>query len=299
MTTVGRATAGIASAGAVAWLAGCSALYLRALGRVGYEGSDPAATGLTPAPEQLEVRTADGLRLLAWHLPGTQPAAVVVSGGNRGWAGDVLGIATALQRTGLHVVVHGWRGTPGCDPAPHTLGVHERRDLEAVLDVTESRLGRLPVGLLGYSLGGAVAIAVAGSDPRVRALCTDCAFDDPRRVLGQGVSRTLRIPGPVLTAPVGAALALRAGARLSDFRPLESISRIPPRPLLIIHGGADGSVPPDHARRLHDAAGPGAELWIQPGVGHCGGYDADREEYVRRVGDFFRDALRVDTTTNM
>src|SRR5205807_1489444 len=217
---------GIASAGAIAWLAGCSALYQRAMGRVGRDLPDPAA--LTPAPDVLEVRTGDGLRLLAWHLPGTLPAGVVVSGGNRAGAGDVLGIATALQRAGLHVVVHGWRGTPGCDPAPHTLGVHERRDLQAVIDAVERRLGRLPLGLLGYSLGGAVAIAVAASDPRVRAVCTDCAFDDPRRVLGQGVWRTLRIPGPVLTAPVGAVLALRAAARFSDFPPLEAVSRIRP-----------------------------------------------------------------------
>jgi uncharacterized protein len=291
VNAAGRATAGIASAGAIAWVAGCSVLYRRALGRVGYVESDPATTGLTLAPEVLDVRTADGLRLLAWHLRGTLPAVVVVSGGNRGWAGDGLGIATALQRAGLHVIVHGWRGTPGCDRAPHTLGVHERRDLQAVIDAAGRRLGALPLGLLGYSLGGAVAIAVAGSDPRVRAVCTDCAFDDPRRVLGQGVWRTLRIPGAVLTAPVGAVLALRAGARFSDFRPLESVSRIPPRPLLLIHGGADTSVPPGHARRLHDAAGPGAELWIQPGVGHCGGYDADREGYVRRVSGFLVDAL--------
>jgi pimeloyl-ACP methyl ester carboxylesterase len=286
----GLRTAAAAAAGTagLVWLGGCVALHQRAMGRVRRPDvpAEPEVRG-----ERLDVRTADGLRLLAWHLPGTRPAVVVVSGGNRGWAGDVLGVATDLQRSGLHVVVHGWRGTPGCDPSPHSLGVHERRDLGAVLDATRRQLGDLPLGLLGYSMGGAVAISVAATDPRVRAVCTDCAFDDPRRVLGDGVRRVLRLPGPVLTLPVGAWLVLRTGARLSDLRPLRRVAGIAPRRLLLIHGGADASVPPDHARRLHAAAGPGAELWILPGTGHCGGYQADRGAYVQRVAGFFEDAL--------
>jgi fermentation-respiration switch protein FrsA (DUF1100 family) len=291
VTRCRRAAAGLASAAGLAWLGGCALLYRRALGRVTRDVDATTAPGLATPPERLEARTADGLRLLAWHLPGSRPAVVVVSGGNRGWAGDVLGIAAALQRAGLHVIVHGWRGTPGCDPAPHTLGVHERRDLAAVLDATERRLGALPLGLLGFSLGGAVAIAVAASDPRVRAVCTDCAFDDPRRVLGEGVWRVLRIPGPVLTGPVTALLALRTGARLGDFRPLSRVGEIAPRPLLLIHGGGDVSVPPGHGRRLYGAAGAGASLWIQPGVGHCGGYEADQDAYVGRVTGFFKAGL--------
>jgi fermentation-respiration switch protein FrsA (DUF1100 family) len=290
VTVLRRVAVAMGAAGSVAWTAGCAALHHRAMGRVRRRDVAAPADPRVPA-ERLEVRTSDGLRLLAWYLPGTRAATVVVSGGNRGWAGDVLGIATALRDAGFHVVVHGWRGTPGCDPAPHTLGVHERRDLEAVLDAARRRLGGLPLGLLGYSMGGAVAISVAGSDPRVAAVCTDCAFDDPLRVLGEGVRRVLRIPGPVLTVPVQALLALRTGARMTDLRPLRRVGEIAPRPLLLIHGGDDASVPSGHGRRLLAAAGPGATLWLLPGVGHCGGYDAGREEYVRRVTGFFEDAL--------
>src|SRR4029077_16633430 len=108
--------------------------------------------------ETLDVRTEDGGRLAAWYLPGTLRAAIAVSGGYRGRAGDVLGISAALQRAGFHVFVYGWRGTPGSDVAAHTLGVHERDDLLAVIDAAAARLGTIPIGLLGYSLGGSVSI---------------------------------------------------------------------------------------------------------------------------------------------
>ena len=285
---------GAAALAGAAWMGACASLYWHAFRPVRW-GED-AERGWTPADlgvphESLEARTRDGLRLIAWYLPGTRPAAVVVSGGYRGRAGDVLGISAGLQRAGFHVVVYGWRGTPGSDPAAHTLGVYERRDLEAAVDAVAARLGDVPIGLLGYSLGGAVSLVVAADDPRVRAVCADSAFSDPLAVLADGVERVLRIPGAVLTAPVAALVARRTGARLSDFQPLTAVGRIAPRPVLLIHGDQDAAVPLSHARRLHDAAGEPRELWVVPGAGHVGAYFADREQYLRRVRDFFERSL--------
>ena len=64
------------------------------------------------AYEELEVRTADGFRLLTWLLPGSRDAAVVISGGHRGHISDVLGIAAALRRAGFSVVVDGFGAAP-------------------------------------------------------------------------------------------------------------------------------------------------------------------------------------------
>jgi alpha-beta hydrolase superfamily lysophospholipase len=294
VTGARRVTGAVLTGAGLAWLAGCAVLHRRAFGAVGGaagRGGDPVPADLGVLHEGLEVRTGDGLRLLAWHLPGTRPAVVVVSAGNRGRAGDVLEVGAAFQRAGFHVVVHGWRGTAGSDPAPHTLGVHEREDLRAVLDAVTRRLPGLPVGLLGFSLGGAVAIDVAATDPRVRAVCADSAFSDPWTVLGEGVRRVLRLPGPVLTAPVAALLALRTGARLRTFSPLRRVGGIAPRPLLLVHGEADLSVPAVHSRRLHRAAGASASLWLLPGVGHVGAFGDNRHEYLRRVGGFLEQSL--------
>jgi dipeptidyl aminopeptidase/acylaminoacyl peptidase len=288
----------LAAVGAAAlggsWAAACATLYWRAFAarRWGLE----ADRGWTPddlaAPSRpVSLRARDGVDVGGWYLPGTRPAGVVVSGGYRGRAGDVLGVATALQRAGFHVLVYGWRGTPGSGVAAHTLGVHERQDLEAAIDGLEACAGRVPIGLLGISLGGAVSIVVGADDLRVRAVCTDSAFCDPTDVLGDGVRRVMRMPSGVLTRPVAALLARRTGAQLREFRPLDSVGRLAPRPLLLIHGGADLQVHPRHSERLLAFAQEPKQLWMLDGVAHVGAYFADREAYVRRVAAFFAESL--------
>ncbi len=287
---VGRTVA----AGAAGWAAACGLVYWRTFRRLPRSHRD--SRRLTPADfelayEELEVLTADRLRLLTWLLPGTRDAVVVVSGGYRGHISDVLGIGAALRRAGFSVVAYGWRGTPGSDTAPHTLGANERRDLTAVLDAIGDRLGPLPIGLLGYSMGGAVSISVGADDPRVRAVCADSAFADPVTLLEERLRHQLHLPAPVLADPVMALMARRTGARLAEFRPVAAVARLAPRPLLLIHGDADASVPVEHGRRLYAAAGDPRDLWVLPGVGHVGGYFANRTAYVERVIDFFDRAL--------
>ena len=291
MRRASKVAGGSASLVALAWAGACAFVYRRAFGRryIDPRMTTPDDYGATH--ETLDVRTADGVRLAAWYLPGTLPAAIVVSGGYRGRAGDVLGISAALQRAGFHVAVYGWRGTPGSDVAAHTLGVYERNDLMAVLDALAARLGNVPLGLLGYSMGGAVSISVAADDQRVRAVCTDSAFADPRLLIGERVHSALRVPAAVVMAPVVAMFARRTGARLTDFRPALVVERIAPRPFLIIHGEADATVPVHHAELLYAAAKEPKELWRLPGIGHVGAYFADRSTYVARVLEFFRRGL--------
>jgi putative redox protein len=55
------------------------------------------------------------------------------------------------------------------------------------------------------------------------------------------------------------------GQRLS---PVEWVSDIAPRPLLLLHGDADDTVHPDSVHALFERAGKGKELRMLPGVGH-------------------------------
>jgi putative redox protein len=51
-------------------------------------------------------------------------------------------------------------------------------------------------------------------------------------------------------------------------RPVDWIDRIPPRPLLLIHGTRDDVVRFSHARRLYERVKGKAELCIVEGAGH-------------------------------
>ena len=125
------------------------------------------------------------------------------------------------------------------------------------------------VWLCGFAAGGSLALCAAGEDPEVRgvaALAAPADFADraadPRRFVAQaraaGVIRDPAFPPD-----------LDAWAReLRDVRPLNLVPRIPPRPILLVHGGADEVVPILDARALADAAEGQAELRTLVGAGH-------------------------------
>ncbi|HSH60797.1 MAG TPA: prolyl oligopeptidase family serine peptidase, partial [Acidimicrobiales bacterium] len=55
---------------------------------------------------------------------------------------------------------------------------------------------------------------------------------------------------------------------LSEIRPAVLVSKVPPRPVLVVHGSEDDTVPVSDARALADATEGEAELRVITGAGH-------------------------------
>ena len=142
-------------------------------------------------------------------------------------------------------------------------------DLKVAVDVLLGAPGVNAVWLCGFAAGGSLAICAAGEDPRV---CGVAAFsapadfadraNDARRFVSQaravGVIRDPGFPPD-----------LDAWAReLREIRPLNLIGKIPPRPILLVHGANDEVVPVLDARALADAANAQVELRVLPGAAH-------------------------------
>ncbi|MGH7572777.1 MAG: prolyl oligopeptidase family serine peptidase, partial [Gemmatimonadota bacterium] len=70
-----------------------------------------------------------------------------------------------------------------------------------------------------------------------------------------------------------------------EIAPVDAIGGLD-KPMLVIHGTGDVTVPSEHAERL--AAEAAADLWLVTGAHHCGAYFVDREAYTARVTAFFQ-----------
>ena len=74
--------------------------------------------------------------------------------------------------------------------------------------------------------------------------------------------------------------------------PEEYVSRLPPRPLLVIHGTEDHIVPFDLGQRLYEAASEPKELYVAEGARHATPWLREGPRFERRVVEFFVGALQ-------
>ncbi|MGH9280624.1 MAG: alpha/beta hydrolase family protein [Acidimicrobiales bacterium] len=222
---------------------------------------------------------SDGLKLAA-HIAraavvgaGPPPGLVLCHGFPTGPGGAATSAQTypaladrlALE-TGWAVLTFNFRGT-GESEGNFSLGGWVS-DLKAAVAHLLSE-GVSGVWLAGSSTGGGLAIWLAADEPKVRgvaALAAPATFDvwaaHPRRFLDHarqmGVIRDRTFPDD----------PERWVAELSEIRPLDVVARIPPRPLLIVHGSDDDTIPSQDARTLATATDGAADLRLLPGAGH-------------------------------
>ena len=244
--------------------------------------------------EDVDLTTADGINFGAWFFrqPGS-PQTIIVSGGHKGQRSGVLGICVALWRKGFNVITYSYRGYPGSDRAPVTMGIREVLELQAAIAFARKRVKGIRLGLLGYSMGAVVSLLGAAGEPGVEALVLDSPFSDLRRELRENIHRRLHVPATPLIWMIGLWLRWRTGARLSECSPESVLPALEPRPLFFIHGGADEITGVHHSRLLHDAYRGPREIWIAQGSPHTGAYFADRQLYVERVAGFFARHLHL------
>ena len=279
------------SLGCLLWGAAGSA---RVVQRVRYHSPlTPADFGLPYEPARFT--SADGVSLDAWWIRRPDPTGVLVLLHGFGASkADLLDVAVDFNHScPFDLLMLDFRAHGASGGETISFGLREVLDVEAALKAAaaDPRVGRLPVGCYGVSMGGAIAFLAAARFPAIRAVATDSSYADTAQAIAGAQRLTYHIPRIPLGQMVLWGTEFRLGRPLRETSPVRVIGRISPRPVLLVHGGMDAGIPPGEARRLHAAARDPKELWIVPEAEHAACFYRDRREYVRRVGGFFQNAF--------
>ena len=252
------------------------------------------AVTVTPAHFGIDYSTvafdsSDGLRLEGWMMPNNGSRSVVIvchgHGSNRG---DVLGVADMLHDNGYGIFMFDFRAHGESEGSLATLGWLETNDLKGAIGYLKETADPDSIGVLGFSMGGAVAITTAGQISDIDAVVADSAFADRSRLISMAVRNVLPTPFDHLTVM----FARMQGMSVDENLPSEHAGMISPGALMIIQGDEDHLVEVEDARLLYANAKEPKELWVVPDTPHVSAYMTEREEYERRVLGFFDRHLR-------
>jgi pimeloyl-ACP methyl ester carboxylesterase len=221
--------------------------------------------------------------LTAFFRPPANGRLVILLHGTGADRSQLLPEARMLARHGFGVLSLDW---PGHGESGGTIqwDEPERQALTRAIDWARQAPGAKPgqVGLLGFSIGSWIALQVASGDERVYALALTGAFAD---VTDQLVKQGGR--WGALSSGLALLTARLHGMRYWEKRSEDLIGRLSPRPVLLIAGTADRTVPPSMTERLYQFAREPKSLWLVPGADH-GEYAAVAPvEYERRLVQFF------------
>ena len=220
----------------------------------------PALAGL-PQAEEVALRSSDGERLIAWHVPPRAGQKLVIYFQGNAGALDLRAERFGrLTADGTGVLAICYRGYGGSTGSPSEAGLI--RDALAAYDYAVARHPAARIVLWGESLGTGVAVALA-AERDVGGVILDAPFSS--------------------IADVGAAAYPFAPVRWLIKDPFHSDRRIARvhAPLLIRHGEGDAVVPIRFGERLFALANEPKRFEGFAGEGHVitderGGMDSVR-----------------------
>jgi fermentation-respiration switch protein FrsA (DUF1100 family) len=207
----------------------------------------PDAAGLPEAEEHV-LTTADGEKVIVWHVPAKPGHAVVLFfHGNGDFLAGRVSRFKAITSDGTGLVALSFRGYAGSTGSPSEQGL--LRDAEAAYAFTTARYAADRIVVWGFSLGTGVAVAVASEHP---------------------IGRLILEAPYTSTVDVAASLFPIVPVRLLMRDPFHSDQRIAQVkvPLLVMHGENDPAIPIRFGERLFGMANEPRQFVRFPGGGH-------------------------------
>jgi len=207
----------------------------------------PVAAGLPEAEEHV-LTTADGEKVIVWHVPAKpgHPVVLLFPGNGDFLAGRVSRFK-AVTSDGTGLVALSYRGYAGSSGTPSEQGLLQ--DAASAYAFTAARYAADRIVVWGFSLGTGVAVAVASHDV-IGKLILEAPY-----------TSTVDVAASLLPI-VPVSLLMR-----DQFHSDRRIARVTV-PLLIMHGENDSAIPIRFGERLFAMAHEPKQFVRFPGGGH-------------------------------
>jgi len=236
---------------AVVYLGGLAVLYVKQremlfpappVGRTA-----PAAAGLPEAEEHV-LTTADGEKVIVWHVPAKPGRGVVLFfPGNGDFLAGRVARFKGIIADGTGLVALSYRGYAGSSGSPSEQGLLQ--DAAAAYAFTTARYRAEQIVVWGFSLGTGVAVALAAEHP-VGRLILEAPYTSTADVAGV---HFWFVP-----------ISLLMRDQFHSDRRITGVTA----PLLIMHGSDDPVIPIAFGERLFGLAREPKQFVRLPGGGH-------------------------------
>jgi dipeptidyl aminopeptidase/acylaminoacyl peptidase len=250
---------------------------------------DSAVLGLT----DVSFPSRDGTTLRGWYIPSRNGAAIALVHGSGSDRSSLLPEIRFLARDGFGILAFDLPGHGESD-GDMSFGLPPVAAVEGADDFLRGRSdvhdGR--IGVAGFSYGGAIVARAAASDCDFRSVALISAPAD-------AIEQTRAEYAPYgRAAQIGAfAVYWLRHIDLAGERAVDYVAKISPRPLLIVGGAEDTTVPLSQTRKLFDAASEPKQFALMTHGSHGRFAEAD-SNYSSTLTRFFESTLR-DGQTNV
>ncbi|PHI19934.1 hypothetical protein CEQ90_10305 [Lewinellaceae bacterium SD302] len=235
------------------------------------------------------VISKEGHELIGYRRKVVKPRAVIILFHGVGSSKEVNEELSNLLAERLQIVSFAFdnRGQGQSEGEFVTFGYHEKEDVCRIIDLAERRYPGLPIGLWGYSLGGAVALQALAIDERPSFAVIESTF---ARLDDTILAYLKRITGGFgykwMTN-----YALKQSAKLAEFdpdavQPAEAAKSIT-IPVFLAHGDSDIHIVKSNGETIFgNLASEDKELMIVEGADHSGVHHVGGEAFFERAFAF-------------
>jgi uncharacterized protein len=248
---------------------------------------DPTTVGLQY--DIVHYHSLNGKQLYALFFRTSQrPKGTVVHfHGNYGNVSNHFPLSVFLLKRGFDVLIFDYEGYGASQGRPTAKRTVD--DGVATIRFAQQTLRDRSTGVVvfGQSLGGAIATVATAKEPLARAVVIEAAFKSYSS-MGRAVLRRR-----ILTWPFAWVLPLFLS---HSYDPEDWIDQIAPRPVFIIHGDRDKTVPVAMSQALFDQAKEPKRIWIVEGADHLERRPAG-VRYEEAISEFFETALKPSKNT--